>query len=97
MYGVDQILEKYVYYTTCSGCGLLWPHARYPSSRVGCVGDDSLNFIAMGIYVDRFGNTDDALLVGLRVYRLLCEKSSREDATRGTEGGDTDRFQHDGA
>jgi len=76
---------------------LLWPHARYPSSRMGCDGDGSLNFITMGIHVDRFGDTDDALLVGLRVYRLLREKSSCENVARRAEGGDTDSFQHNGA
>lgn len=91
-------LVKYVYNTTCSGCGLLRPHARYPPGGVGGDGDGSFDFIAMAIHVDRLGGADDAVLVGMRVHRLLCEEGPREDITRGAEeSGDTDSFRHHGA
>lgn len=73
---------------------MLRPHAGYYPGRMGDNGDDSLDITAMGAHVDRFGNTDAALLCGLRIHRLQREKNSRENSDRATKNGDSDRLGH---
>lgn len=68
---------------------MLRPHAGYYPGCMGDDGNDSLDIIAMGTHVDRFGNTDVALLLGLRIHRLHREENSRENSDRATKNGDS--------
>lgn len=69
---------------------MLRPHAGYYLGRMGDDGDDSLDIAAMGTHVGCFGNIDATFLPGLRIYRLYCQKNSRENSDRATKSGDSD-------
>lgn len=73
---------------------MLRPHAGYCPGRVGDDGDDSLDIIAMGAHVDRFGDIDAALLHGLRIHRLHRQENSRENYNRAAKSGDSDYLGH---
>lgn len=64
------------------------------------MGDDSngsFDIIAMGIYVDCFGDTDAAIFIGLRIHRLQREEDSRENFNRAAKkSGDSDCFGYYG-
>lgn len=63
------------------------------------MGDDSngsFDIIEMGIYVDCFGDTDPALLTGMRIHRLQREEDSRENFDRAAKKSDSDCLEYRG-
>lgn len=79
------------------GCGLLRPNASYSPGRVGDGSDGSFDIIEMGIHVDRFGDIDAALPIGMRIHRLQREEDSEETFNRAAQkSGDSDYLGYHG-